>query len=398
MSWRDQLRQATLGSAPFLVESSDGELGRNTQLHEYPLRDKPYVEDLGRKARRFTLNAYVIGPEYMAARDALVAEIESAGPKKLIHPYLGELTVSVVNATGPSESTREGGMARFTITVIESGERLFPSAETATRDASTAAAAACTQAVAVDFSTGFAVGGQPAFVRQNAAARVDAFSARLRTLTAQITTLPAGLVQFAGSLNELISSAADLVLSPVTLAGHITSLFEQMRLAAAEPAAALAILRSFFRFGDDAEPVVGTTAARQLEAANQAAFHTLVRGAAIAQAVHVISTMDFTSYDDAVLVRDELLEEIELLADDAPDSVYTALVDVRVALVRDIGMRAANLARVVSITLPETEPALVVAHRLYRDAARADEIVARNRVEHPLFVPSGVELEVLTDG
>ncbi|PTS90230.1 hypothetical protein DBR17_01670, partial [Sphingomonas sp. HMWF008] len=47
-----------------------------------------------------------------------------------------------------------------------------------------------------------------------------------------------------------------------------------------------------------------------------------------------------------------------------------------------------------------TEPALVIAARLYADPAQAEiraaEIVARNRVVHPGFVPGGVALQVLT--
>jgi prophage DNA circulation protein len=47
-----------------------------------------------------------------------------------------------------------------------------------------------------------------------------------------------------------------------------------------------------------------------------------------------------------------------------------------------------------------TQPALVLAQRLYGDPAsveaRAAEIVARNKVRHPGFVPGGVALQVLS--
>jgi prophage DNA circulation protein len=38
----------------------------------------------------------------------------------------------------------------------------------------------------------------------------------------------------------------------------------------------------------------------------------------------------------------------------------------------------------------ETMSALVLAHALYGDALRSGEIVARNRVQHPGFVPATV--------
>lgn len=44
-------------------------------------------------------------------------------------------------------------------------------------------------------------------------------------------------------------------------------------------------------------------------------------------------------------------------------------------------------------TPPETVSALVLAHALYGDALRSGEIVSRNRVPNPGFVPA-TELQV----
>ena len=49
------LREASFKGAPFHVEETGGQFGRRTVLHEYPFRDLPYGEDLGRSA----VNAHV---------------------------------------------------------------------------------------------------------------------------------------------------------------------------------------------------------------------------------------------------------------------------------------------------------------------------------------------------
>jgi prophage DNA circulation protein len=90
------------------------------------------------------------------------------------------------------------------------------------------------------------------------------------------------------------------------------------------------------------------------------------------------------------------LDALDARQGEADDAVYGALADLRGAVVRDIAARGADLARVVRYTPPETLPALVLAHRLYGDAARDGELVARNGIAHPGFVPGGLELEVLT--
>lgn len=56
--WRDRLRDASFRGVPFSVEDDEGSFGRRVQVHEYPNRDKPFTEDLGRATRRMTINAY----------------------------------------------------------------------------------------------------------------------------------------------------------------------------------------------------------------------------------------------------------------------------------------------------------------------------------------------------
>jgi prophage DNA circulation protein len=52
------------------------------------------------------------------------------------------------------------------------------------------------------------------------------------------------------------------------------------------------------------------------------------------------------------------------------------------------------LARLGTYTPLTVLPALVLAHRIYQDATRADELVARNGISHPAFMPA-VALEIL---
>src|SRR5690606_3408127 len=98
----------------------------------YPQRDEPYLEDIGRRRRAFTVEGYVLGPEYFEARDALIRACETSGAGTLVHPFLGALTVSCTSCR-VQETTREGGMARFTLSFAEAGENRFPAATVDTR-------------------------------------------------------------------------------------------------------------------------------------------------------------------------------------------------------------------------------------------------------------------------
>jgi len=71
------------------------------------------------------------------------------------------------------------------------------------------------------------------------------------------------------------------------------------------------------------------------------------------------------------------------------DDLFAALRALRIAVVEDLRVRGASLAHVRTFSLPAPLPALSLAQRLYRDAARADELVgeAGDSCVSPLFMP-----------
>ena len=158
MAWRDDLRPASFRGVPFAVASTDGEIGRRTVVHQYPKRDIPYAEDLGRKPREFTLEAINLGLDYMAARDKLIIALEQPGAGELVHPYRGRLSVAIVSAR-LTESTDQGGAAFFSLTFTESGENLHPATKTDTKAAVKKAADKAKTSVIDSFSKFFNISG-----------------------------------------------------------------------------------------------------------------------------------------------------------------------------------------------------------------------------------------------
>jgi prophage DNA circulation protein len=167
MAWRKDMGLITLPDGRELVAGrfrgvafrtvdAEFKVGRRNVVNEYPQRDLPYVDDLGRKARRFVVEAYVIGPNYLAERDALVAAFEAQGPGELMHPRYGLRQVSLDGDVSVKESPERGGQARISVTFVEDAANLFPRAveNTVSKvEATTNAADAAAQAqFAKDFS------------------------------------------------------------------------------------------------------------------------------------------------------------------------------------------------------------------------------------------------------
>jgi prophage DNA circulation protein len=86
IDWRQRLTDASFREAVFQfhVDSGGKAGGRRIASHEFPKRNIPYSEDMGRKMRKWTVQGYIIispgNTDYIPRRDALVRALEADGP------------------------------------------------------------------------------------------------------------------------------------------------------------------------------------------------------------------------------------------------------------------------------------------------------------------------------
>jgi prophage DNA circulation protein len=134
-NWRDKYQQARFRWAIFFVENDARQGGRRVALHQYPKRNVPYAEDMGRSAIRFTVQGYLIGlsPEqgdsYLSLKDDLISCLEQDGPGVLQLPLpFGKKTVKVmVQAYSITESRERGGICTVDMDFIEYGDPAYRS-------------------------------------------------------------------------------------------------------------------------------------------------------------------------------------------------------------------------------------------------------------------------------
>lgn len=386
-SWRDRLQPGSFRGVPFVTESHDHALGRRLSTHEYPLRDVPYTEDIGRKAREYTLELFVIGDDYMAARDRLREALEYGGPGELVHPYLGTQSVQVREGR-LRETMREGRMARFSVTFVEAGLEIAPDTKKDTAWAVEQRSDQLSQAAEDSFADTFDITGPSRLLTQAKAGLDRVLGGVKDAVGAPLSQLKLSK-DIASSLWGTPGGLAQWLMSQLGLLGGLTS--------ASSSAVALGLTRQTIPTAASTSVATAGTSAQPQSQANLQAIDSLVRQSAIAQAAKAAAATSHSTAEDALTVRDALCDAIDTECGTAPDVVYARLVDLRVAVVEDLGIRAAQLPRLTAYQLPRTLPAVVVAHQVYGDATREGDIVSRNKVRHPGALPGGTVLEVLSD-
>jgi prophage DNA circulation protein len=415
-TWRDQYQAGSFRGIPFGCQEAPLSGGRRVALHEYPGRDIPYPEDMGKKVREYEIRGVILGDSYFAERDKLIAALEARGPGELVHPYFGRMRVQITTYRC-FQSTDQGGTAHFEISFYEAGAAAQPEAVPDTAAAVDARAAAAEAALASGLPAAYSTDGQPGWVLDDAAAvfgdAVDALEAGRQA----IGTVANQLGSWMGRIQGLRAQINTLILTPANLANSLLGAVGAVRDLAGSPLGALQVYRGLFQFGAGYPSVPVTTPSRRRQAANRAALvHATRAAAAIAAARSAadaqpyrytgptavapdtdasLSGAGFATWQEAVAVRDEIVATIQSVQENADDALYPALRDLAASLVAHINAQRPVLACGIRYVLPATQPSLLLAHRIYGDATRAAEIVHRNRPRHPGFMPGGVPLEII---
>lgn len=426
MAEEKKLYEASFRGVPFHVTKVDLKVGRRTVVHEYPQRDKPYVEDIGRATRRLSFTAFVVGDDYIQQAEKLIGAIETEGPGTLIHPHLGEMKCCLEQASTIT-FTDSSRTASVVLTAVESGELEFPKSGTDAVSKVLESADALEKSAIQQFCDSLDLSSVSEWV--DAALSGDLLDKLGIISNADIATI----FDKVDEISTLASNGLSLISGgPKVFATRLVGALGLSRFASSarawsRVAKQLKNLTKHDKLREGTKElarvkadstVLSSTQRAVLQ--NRAAVETLIRQTLIAQMVGVsavvgtktdqamaveddvqtseslMSTVS-KSYDDIVQLRQDLLETLdeELLMTTSDDS-YLELEKARVAVFEALTDRADDSSRLAVVVPGDVLPALVHAYDYHDDASRDQEIAIRNGVEHEGFCPADA-LRVMED-
>lgn len=418
MSWTDRLQPASFRGVAFKVDGDDLQIGRRTVVHEYPGRDTPSVEDMGRETREYAITAYLIGPDFIAERDRLIAALEQVGPGELVSPWYGRMNVVVMGKQRISHSKKDGRMCVVSFTFVESGEDEWPTATPLGSSLLAGRSTSLLDRAQSAFASAFGLDGLPEWMSM---ATVEHASALLGDVADMLGSadgkMSAAMRLLQGDLGVLMPppSTAWIFsrrLADVLDAGKGSSTTASSLLSLSNRTAAASQTQT-------ARPVgVWPTSAQDKQQADRIvnSISELVRVNLIASSAQAVALMpqpsqptstparapaldsvvvdtpskavDMPTHDELEDTRQTVIAAIDKESErTTDDGVYQALRDLRRELVSTLRQHQQHSSKLVTRTPSDTVPALVLAAEWYDDAGRADELIAKNNLSHPGFVP-----------
>lgn len=376
MSW--QTRIASFRGVEFHVTDTNESFGRRAVVHEYPQKDVPDTEDMGRKARTFNVDGFVIGPTYESTRDQLIEAAEKSGGGQLVHPYYGTRVVTVLDCK-VTHSTDRGGMARFSFSFIEAGVSTEPSVVVDTSAQLADVQTSALESVKQDFLAGYSLDGLPSWGVGD-----------IQSTLQDIANLDA-MSSLGGLAESFLGQLGDLMRLPGDLAAGLFGLIAQ--LPNVQDLLDLPFLKS--------QKVAGVQSVGGVVKQQQALITLAVRRAALIQHAGIQATANHATVSDVQAARQSIQQAFDdhdyARGNPRPSlELASRLRQVRTSALAHMSSLAVTLPRTYELQLNEPVPALVLSYNLYGQL-RQDDIVKRNAVRHPGFMPAGVLLQLTTE-
>lgn len=409
----DSLLDCSFRGVIFTVPDSRHEVGRRTQRFFFPGRDTTSFQDLGAMDGPIRIKGLIVGTDYIHQGRRIATALRAPGAGTLVHPWLGELQVVLIEPATINFDLQKSRLVSFeavfaridpdTPSLVDTLTGLLDAA-----DNLKAQARALLRNVLAPVALALAVVGY-----------VGRFASRAATMWTSIAG--GALTGIVASTLSSLPGVGGLVVNN-TYADKVADQTGAVPAALARASNPL-IPAAVGAGGDIATPaatdpretartllagVTGTDVAA-IDPTPGPAMAVAAQAMILAALLSTASDIPFTSSADAIDWRDVVSGGLDLAATraatlastqpTAAGGLWRGLVAARSAWQADMNTIIGRLPNVVTVTLPSTVPAWLVAQYLAGDRpdqllAMYRDLISRNDVRHPAMVPAG-PIEVL---
>lgn len=397
--WLNTLWPASYNGASFFVERDKAEGGRRIVIHEFPHRDDTFNEDIGDGQRTFHVTAYLVGDRCDKDADALIGALSKEGAGTLVLPDQGQIQCRAMKPWSRERDRDHLGIVRVEATFVREGQAQQVSSSGYLQQLAFDGVDTLATAIGTFAAQAFDVVQRPNWVAAAASDAIQAITVELDAVLAEAPADPQRVNAVADSVQAAFDAVPDAV-SPITGidAGAVVAIVAVARSVAeiiAPAASAISALSASIDLFEQPPAKLSATANAAALIANAAAAARLARLTLLAAYTDAVLSSAYESRSQAIETRARLVArfsgELALCTGAANLGLSVALQGLRGAAIDYLSKLITDLKPVLTVTSTLPLPSLVFAWQLYQDPTRAPEIVARNHVKHPSFMPERFE-------
>ena len=368
-----QYRPASFGGCAFEVIEVRDQFGHRFSIHEYPERDIPWAEGLGRQVRIFRFRAAIWGEDHVEQARKIIEKAECGVTERLVHPIWGEYDCKLINAYPSHKPCSRDGETLLDLQFVEAGEFIYPSV-TPFQGRSIAGVLSG----AVDIFSATISFDLSSTINPTLFAFIGAAVTNLRTLFGSSVNWNSRTIGVSNLLDSAIANPEQYTAD--SFVDVIRRSIESIYADAQTPAQALSALCGLLDYEEGASG-----------AACEYALY--IRLTALSYAAQSGIDTGYTNPVEAIAFMECLIGHIErdlqIAADKCFDQIVDQLETLAAAIARDYKFVAFGLPPVLSADCGGA-PLLVSAYNLFGNLDTLDNFEQLNSVQDAMFMPRNV--------
>ncbi|MDD0852998.1 DNA circularization N-terminal domain-containing protein [Halobacteriovorax sp. GB3] len=401
MSWEKDLRPASLSGIQFGVKASKIQGGR--KLKDGRDGDEegiPGILDEGIEIKKFDIQAFILGSDYLKKKIDLIKEIEKPGVKDLVHPFYGRVKVKVGNID-ISETDSELGICRINFQAWRFSPLKYPFSENDKVGQIELTQIEVDNAIKEDFSNNFSIKGLPQNLKDSALSMINEAADLYEDMTSSIKEWSDTIGEAVLAARQIKAKAKDLIESPLALIENIQRNLDLAKNFSFSSKELFEAYRNTDKYGRKKKEVLSVTRTREQEEENTKQMTIAVRCSGISracvQAVKMAEENSIETSQEARKMKEQVMSSLdEIMEQTTSPIVYSSLQKLRTQFLEAVPGNSNRLPNLSTYELEHTTNSIMLSYEIYGTTDLERDIIQRNEIEDPMFItPKELEIKIL---
>lgn len=377
-----RLPNASYKGVQFFWNDNTTTSGNKSILHEYPNRDRGYIESLGKSIKTFTVNCEIYNYNDNDSIDEFeqILEEGKSVAGNLVLPLKGTIQDVQVLTYTTAETRNIFGFIPYTIEFAQTSVNQYPTSTESSTGFLDRVKDRLLGENAQAFDNAWNTVKNKKTQTQKALAKVRETGSELINIAQSIEGASGLLSEFSNTVAVLTNDTARLLLSPQTLATQFQLAFESLEDSISNTRVLFDIVAGYFNFSAGDDNAIGVGGIQQEVQENQNTINNNIKTNSLAIGYTIATIINYDTVQELNNCRALLNNSYDLLPDDLDENVFNSLEEIQINANRILDRTVLTLPTLDTIQVNK-QPLGVLVYSLYGSLDEYDNLYNINNVK-----------------